>query len=151
MSLFHIETAGLEETKSAFDELQAKLGAIDKGELRAASVGLSGELAGALQANAAASGVPVAARVARSVRAKAGGWPGVSIGGAVPAGRDGTIAAKLLWGSERGPASSPNRFAVAPNAGGYWIAPTTAAFKAGPGMARFRAVVDELIGKVKLD
>lgn len=151
MSLFHVETKGLEETKAAFDELTATLHEIDKGELRAASVAAAGELVGALRAAAAGSGVPVASRVAESVRPKAGGWPGVTIGGAIPVGRGGAIAAKLLWGSERGPAGEPNRFGVSPNAGGYWIAPTTAAFKAGPAMARFRETVDKLIAKAKLD
>jgi hypothetical protein len=151
VSLFHVETEGLEETKAAFDELRKGLDAIDAGELRAASVEASTELAARLRAAASSSGVPVAPRVAQSVRPKLGGWPGVTIGGGVPVGRRGAIAAKLLWGSETGPAGDPNHFAVAPNAAGYWITPTTKAFKSGPGMARFRDAVDKLIHRTNLD
>ena len=147
MSLFHVETTGLEETKRAVDELRADLAAIDAGELRAASVEASTALANELRAAASSSGVPVASRVAESVRPKAGGWPGVTIGGTVPVGRYGAIAAKLLWGSERGPAGAVNHFGVAANPGGYWITPTTKAFKTGPAMAIFRKAVDKLVTK----
>ena len=151
MSLFHVETSGLEETKAAVDELRASLDAIDAGELRAASVEASQALAAALRASASSSGVPVAPRVAQSVRAKAGGWPGVTIGGAIAVGRRGAIAAKLLWGSETGPAGDPNHFGVAPNPAGYWIGPTTKAFKAGPAMGLFQKAVDALVRKSGLD
>lgn len=151
MSAFHVETQGLEETKRAFDELRSSLDAIDRGELRAESAAASAELAGRLRAAASASGVPVAPRVAQSVRPKQGGWPGVTIGGTVPVGRRGAIAAKLMWGSEHGPAGEPNRFAVGPNGAGYWITPTVKTFKAGPAMRRFADAVDRLIAKAQLD
>ena len=151
MSLFHVETEGLEETKAAVDKLRAGLRGVAAGELRAASVEASNELAGALRVAAGGSGVPVASRVAGSIRAKAGGWPGVSIGGTIPVGRYGAIAAKLLWGSEHGPAGEPNHFAVGSNSAGYWIAPTVKAFKSGPAMRRFQKAVDELVAKANLD
>ena len=150
MSLFHVETEGVEETKAAFDELSKSLGDVQKGELRAASVEASEELATTLRAAAAGSGVPVASRVAASVQAKAGGWPGVSIGGAIAVGRYGAIAAKLLWGSEHGPAGEPNHFAVGSNPAGYWIAPTVKAFQSSRAMAHFQKAVDGLIGKAHL-
>ena len=152
MSGFYVETEGLDETKAAIDELRHGLGDVKAGALRAASVEGSGELAGLLAAAAAGSGVPVASRVAGSIRpSNRGGWPGVTIGGTIPVGRYGAIAAKLLWGSEHGPAGEPNHFAVCSNGAGYWIAPTCKAFKTGPAMARFRAAVAELIGKANLD
>ena len=150
MSLFHVETEGLEETQRAFDELRASLQGVQAGALRAASVDVSNGLATALRAAASSSGVPVAPRVAESIRPKAGGWPGVAIGGTVAVGRYGAIAAKLLWGSEHGPAGEPNHFAVGPNGAGYWIAPTVKAYKTGPAMARFRKAVAELVAKANL-
>jgi hypothetical protein len=151
MSLFHVETAGLEETKAAFDKLIAGLDAPDAGILRSASSEASAELARRLVAAASSSGVPVASRVARSVRPKAGGWPGVSIGGGVPVGRHGAIAAKLLWGSEHGPSGAINHFGVGPNGAGYWIAPTVKAFKAGQAIARFKRAIADLVAKTGLD
>ena len=48
-----------------------------------------------------------------------------------------------MWGSEHGPKSDPNRFAVAPNTGGYWIAPTVTRFKDSEAVPVYqRAVVD---------
>jgi hypothetical protein len=150
MSTFAVE--GLDETTAALAELQRSLRAVKSGELRAASVEASSALAGELRAAAGSCGVPVASRVAGSIRpTNRDGWPGVSIGGYVAVGRYGAIAAKLLWGSERGPAGEPNHFAVGSNAAGYWIAPTCKAFKSGPAMARFQAAVDRLIGEAHLD
>lgn len=146
MSTFTVDMQGLAETQRGLDELQAALARPSSGKLRATSTALTGELAGMLRAAAASSGVPVAARVAKSIKpASRGSWPAVQVGGAVPVGRYGAIAAKLLWGSERGPAGDPNRFAVEPNAAGYWIAPTVRLFKDGPGMRAFTAAVDALI------
>ena len=150
MSSFTVE--GLGETSAAIAELRKNLGDVKAGELRSASVEASGELAGLLAAAASSSGVPVASRVAASIRPSSrDGWPGVSIGGTVPVGRYGAIAAKLLWGSEHGPAGEPNHFGVSSNSAGYWIAPTCKAFKTGPAMARFQAAIDRLISKARLD
>ena len=79
-------------------------------------------LAPALVAAAAASGVPVASRVARSVRVQAGARPTVSVGGSQAVGRAGAPAYRLVWGSERG-GYDPNHFVVG-RGPGYWIKPT---------------------------
>jgi len=148
MSSFSVDMQGMKETQRALDVLERALHHPSGGELRATADGLRGELVGALVAAAGGSGVPVASRVAQSIRPSSqGSWPAVSIGGGVPVGRYGAIAAKLLWGSERGPAGEPNRFAVSPNGAGYWIAPTVKAFKDGPGMRAFTKAVDALAAK----
>jgi len=55
------------------------------------------------------------------------------------------VAGALVWGSERGPASDPNRFAVSPNGGGYWIAPTVERFGRSDAVESYkRAVFDTL-------
>jgi len=116
-----ITVEGVHETQKAFDGLGDDLkpgGAVT--ELGGNAV--AELLAPALVAAAAASGVPVAPAVAASVRVQAGTRPAVSIGGSQRVGRYGAPAYKLVWGSEHGPASDPNHFAVAPGPG-YWIKP----------------------------
>jgi hypothetical protein len=147
MSSFSVDMQGMKETQRALDELERALHRPSAGELRATADGLRGELVGALVAAAGSSGVPVASRVAQTIRPSAeGSWPAVSIGGSTPVGRYGAIAAKLLWGSEHGAQSDPNRFAAGPSAG-YWIAPTVKRFKDGPAMRAFTKAVDGVAAK----
>ena len=116
-----VTVEGVKETQKALDGVGDDLkpgGAVTE----LAGNAIAELLVPALVAAAAASGVPVAPRVARSVRVERGARPAVSIGGSTPAGRDGSPAYKLVWGSERGPASDPNHFAVPPGPG-YWIKP----------------------------
>ncbi len=109
--VFRVE--GLSETEHALagvaDDLKPG-GAVDA----EAGNAVAELLAPALVAAAASSGVPVASRVARSIRVKPGPRP---------TGRDGAPAYQLVWGSEHGPAGEPNHFAV-PHGPGYWIKPT---------------------------
>jgi hypothetical protein len=93
-------------------------------------------LAPALVAAALASGVPVAPRVARSIRITPGARPTVSIGGAEAVGRDGAPAYHLVWGSEHGPAGEPNHFGV-PHGPGYWIKPAVDRVKDAQAPAAF--------------
>ena len=139
-----VELEGLTETLKAFNGLQADLKKEANSELRTAAGSCADGLARALRAAASSSGVPVAPRVARSIKVKKDRIPVVSIGGKmkVGTGKRGAAAA-LVWGSERGPASEPNHFGVAANSSGYWIAPTVAAFGEGPALQTYqRAVVD---------
>lgn len=96
-------------------------------QLRAAAKTCAGTLASRLTRAAASSGVPVAPRVARSIRVKSDRIPVVSIGGPAKVGREGAPAGLLVWGSEQGPKGDVNHFGVPPSSG-YWIAPTVAAF-----------------------
>lgn len=102
-------------------------------------------LAPQLVAAAAASGVPVAPRVARSVRVQPGPRPTVSIGGAQAVGRGGAPAYKLAWGSEHGPAGEPNHFGVA-HGSGYWIKPTVDRVKNSSGQLPFDLAI---AGRIK--
>lgn len=101
-------------------------------QLRAAAGQCAGALAGRLKVAAESSGVPVAPKVARSVRVASDRLPVVRIAGG-----------PLLWGSEHGPKTAPNRFAVPGNPSGYWIAPTVDAFAGAEAVEIYkRAVVD---------
>jgi hypothetical protein len=147
MSMFSVETQGLAETNRALDGVRADLAKREAGELRAAGEDSSRDLSVLLVAGAGSSGVPVAPLVARSVRPVSAGKPAVSIGGGLPVGRYGAPAARLLWGSEHGPAGEPNHFAVAANAGGYWIKPTLERFKRAGAVKRYQTAVDRIIAK----
>jgi hypothetical protein len=105
--------------------------------IRDAAGQCASELLPFLEASARSSGVPVAPRVARSMRVKRDRLPVVSIGGATPVGRRGARAGALVWGSEQGPKGSVNHFAVSPGPG-YWIAPAVEAFKRGRAVATFQ-------------
>jgi hypothetical protein len=129
-----VTVSGVRETKAALDGLADDLlpgGAA----IRDAGNACAAELVPALRASASASGVPVAPRVARSIKARPGG--SVSIGDSTAVGRHGAPAYQLVWGSEHGPAGDPNHFAVPPGPG-YWIKPAVDRFKAGPALATFR-------------
>lgn len=137
-----LEIDGLMETLQAFKGLELELRKEANGELRQAGQACARVLAVELKSAAAASGVPVAPRVARSIRAKSDRIPVVSIGGATRVGRRGAPAGSLVWGSEQGPKGSTNHWAVAPSSG-YWIAPTVKAFADNGAVPIYlRAVVD---------
>jgi hypothetical protein len=131
-----VELEGMTETLKAVrgikDALERKEA---NAELRRAARECAGSLAADLARAAAGCGVPVAPRVARSIRVKSDRLPSVSIGD--------RATGPLVWGSEQGPKSDPNRFAVSPNASGYWIAPTVARFQGAQAVTIYqRAVVD---------
>jgi len=141
---------GLVETLAAFRGLEADLRRQANGELRAAARTCASELVGELRQAAGACGVPVAARVARSIRVKNDRLPAVSIGGSRKVGKAGAPASVLLWGSEHGPAGDVNHFGVDANAAGYWIAPTTARFKTGRAMDAYRGAVADIMRRYRL-
>lgn len=146
-----VEMDGMMETLKAFRALDADLRRTANGELREAAAKTATELVVGLQAAASSSGVPVAPRVARSIRVKSDRLPVVSIGGAmkVGTGKRGNAGA-LVWGSEQGPKSDPNRFGVAPNPAGYWIAPAVQRFTEGPALDNFRRAVAAIMRKYGL-
>lgn len=117
-------------------------------ELRQAARSCATRLAADLVRAADASGVPVAPRVAKSVRVKGDRVPVVSIGGPKRVGTGKghrASAAAILWGSEQGPKSEPNHFAVAPNPAGYWIAPTVERFGNSDALPIFQRAVYEIL------
>lgn len=87
--------------------------------------------------------MPVARRVATSIRVKSDRIPAVSIGGPKKVGAGGAPAGLLVWGSEQGPKSEPNRFGVEPSSG-YWIKPTVARFQADEAVVVYKRAVYEL-------
>jgi hypothetical protein len=133
-----LEVDGLTETLKAVQGLDRDLErpAANK-QLRGAAGDCARGLSVALVSAASASGVPVAPKVATSIRVKSDRLPSVSIG-------SGKLA-PLLWGSEQGPKSEPNRFAVEPNLGGYWITPTVHRFGEGPALDLYRRAVFEIL------
>jgi hypothetical protein len=131
-----IELEGMIETLRAVNAIKdAHEKKETNAQLRGAARECAARLVGDLRSAAASSGVPVAPRVARTAKVKGDRIPVVSIGDAK--------TGPLKWGSEQGPKSAPNRFAVSPNLGGYWIAPTVKRFGEGPAPEVYkRAVVD---------
>jgi hypothetical protein len=137
-----LEVDGLMETLKAFRGLEADLRAEANGELRDAADQCARGLTVELVSAAGSSGVPVAPRVARSIRVKRDRIPVVSIGGATRVGARGGTAGALVWGSEQGPKGGVNHFAVPPSSG-YWISPAVKRFGEGRAVDVFRrAVVD---------
>lgn len=130
-----VAVEGLSETEHALSGVADDLkpgGAVDA----EAGNAVAELLAPMLVAAAAASGVPVAPRVARSVQVRPGPRPVVSIGGYQAVGRGGAPAYILAWGSEHGPSGEPNHFGV-PRGPGYWIKPTVDRVKATTAPAAF--------------
>lgn len=123
-----IEVDGLKETLKAVSKVEAELRPTVNAMIRDAADRCAGELVPHLTAAAATSGVPVAPRVARSIRVKRDRMPTVSIGGSTPVGRHGARAGVLVWGSEKGPAGDVNHFGVPPGSG-YWIKPAVERFQ----------------------
>jgi len=137
-----LEIDGLMETLQAFKGLEAELRKEANGELREAGQQCARVLATELKAAASSSGVPVASRVARSIRAKSDRIPVVSIGGGMRVGIRGAPAGALVWGSEQGPKGGTNHWGVPPSSG-YWIAPTVKQFGQNKAVPIYlRAVVD---------
>jgi hypothetical protein len=110
------------ETLKAVRGVQADLRPGVNNELRDAAGSSADGLKTALTAAASSSGVPVAPRVARSIRVLRDRIPVVSIGGSASVGRRGAPAGRLVWGSEQGPKGSINHWGVPPGSG-YWIKP----------------------------
>jgi hypothetical protein len=138
-----VELDGIFETLAAFRGLSADLRKEANSELRVAAKTCATVLAGRLSRAAASSGVPVAARVARSIRVKSDRVPVVSIGGATKVGAGGAPAGVLVWGSEQGPKGEVNHFGVPPSSG-YWIAPTVAAFQGAEAIEIYKRAVFDL-------
>lgn len=143
-----VEIDGMMETLTAFRALEADLRKEANTELRQAAKTCAGQLAAGLARAASSSGVPVAPRVAQSITVKSDRIPVISIGGAkkVGTGKRGNAGA-LVWGSEQGPKGDPNRFGVAPNLAGYWIAPTVERFQSGPAIPTYQRAVFDLLRK----
>lgn len=142
-----VQLEGVDETLRALDDVERDLA---HGKRLAAARGdVARRLASALEHAAGSSGVPVAPRVASSISVTPAG---VAIGGGkmVGTGKRG-YAAVLVWGSERGPASDPNRFAVAPNSAGYWIAPTAKRFRERDAVDAYRRAVDQTVRDAGLE
>jgi len=145
-----IEIDGLTETLGATRELETALRRQTNSELRRAAGDCARALVGELHAAAARSGVPVAPRVARSVRVKSDRLPVVAMGGRRKVGRNGATAASLFWGSEHGPASDINRFGVPPRPDGYWVAPTVARFASNRAVGVYLTQVAAILRRVGL-
>jgi hypothetical protein len=130
-----VEIDGLVETMRAVQSLSRDFERpAANAELRRAAGRCASSLSGRLAGAAAASGVPVAPKVARSIGVRSDRLPVVSITG------PGT-----LWGSEHGPKSSPNHFAVPSNSSGYWITPTVNRFGSGEAVVAYRRAVFEIL------
>jgi hypothetical protein len=141
-----LEIDGLIETIGAVRGLESDLRSQTNKELRTAARECATRLAANLSRAAEQSGVPVAPRVAKSIRVKSDRVPVVVVGGPkkVGSGKRGAAAA-LVWGSEHGPKSDPNRFGVAPDPAGYWIAPTVAAFSGSQALSVYKRAVYEIL------
>jgi hypothetical protein len=140
---------GLTETLRAFQGLERDIRRQANGELRAAAGTCASGLVDELRAAAGGSGVPVAPRVARSVRIKSDRLPAVSIGGAIRVGRRGAPASRLLWGSEHGPRGAVNHFGVAPGPG-YWIKPTVERFGKSRAVDAYKRAVVSIMRHYRL-
>lgn len=144
-----VEIDGLMETLKATRGLEKDLRSEANAELRSAAKSCASGLAADLVRAAEASGVPVAPRVARSLRVKSDRIPVVSIGGATRVGRRGAPAGSLVWGSEQGPKSDPNRWGIPPSAG-RWIAPTVSRFASSEAVAVYKRAVLDVLKKWRL-
>lgn len=145
----NIEVEGLMETIKSFSEIEAEFRKQANGELRTAAGDCARMLVGKLQTSAAASGVPVAPRVASATRVKSDRLPVVSIGGSKRVGIRGAPASRLLWGSEHGPKGDVNHFGVPPSSG-YWIKPAVERFKGNEAIRIYRGKVAEIMRKYGL-
>lgn len=148
---FQVQILGMTETLRATSGLEADLRREANRELRQAAGACAGGLQARLVAAALGSGVPVAGRVASSIRIKSDRLPSVTIGGTKRVGRHGAPAARLVWGSEHGPAAGGrNRFGVARKTSGYWIAPTVARFKESSAVAIYTRAVYSILHRWRL-
>jgi len=117
--------------------------------IRDAAGQCAGELVPYLEASAARSPTRVARRVARSIAVRRDRLPTVSIGGSASVGAGGAAAARLVWGSEQGPKSSPNHWGAPPSSG-YWIAPAVAAFGRGRAVPIFKRALVVIFKRYRL-
>ena len=140
-----IEVDGLTETLKAFQTLEREFARpAANAQLRDAAGRCAEGLRGELVRAASSSGVPVAPRVARSIRVKRDRIPVVSIGGATRVGRTGGQAGSLVWGSEQGPKGAVNHWGVPPSSG-YWIAPAVKRFGDGDAVTVYKRAVYEIL------
>ena len=144
-----VEIEGIFETLAATKELERGLRIETNGKIRAAAKTAATVLAAQLARAASGSGVPVAPRVARSIRVKSDRIPVVSIGGGARVGRNGGSAGALVWGSEQGPKGGVNHFAVPPSSG-YWIAPTVEEFSRSDAVEIYKRAIVDLLQETKL-
>ncbi len=149
-TLLPLEIEGLQETLKAVQTLEADLRKTTNRELRTAAGECARGLVGDLVAAASASGVPVAKRVASSIRVKSDRLPSVTIGGTRKVGSGGASAGALVWGSEHGPAGDVNHFGVDARPSGYWIAPTVERFAGGRALVAYRQAVHAILSRRKL-
>lgn len=142
-----VSAEGVTETLKAFQALEADLARpAANAQLREAAGESADGLQGELVRSARSSGVPVAGRVASTIRVKRDRIPAVEIGGSAPVGRYGAPASELLWGSEHG----GHNFGVG-RGPGYWIAPAVKRYGEGPALAIYRRAVADLIHDSGLD
>jgi hypothetical protein len=138
-----VEADGLMESLKAFQGLQADCRRGANSELRVAAGRCARALVGLLVRAAHGCGVPAAPLAVQGIRVKSDRVPVVSIGSSRKVGRNKVPSARLLWGSEQGPKSDPNRWAVPPSAG-YWVAPTVREFAATGAVTEFRRALYEI-------
>lgn len=141
----NIDVEGLTETLRAFKGLEADIRRQANGELRKAAGECASGLVDALRASASGSGVPVAPRVASSVKVKSDRLPSVAIGGNKRVGIRGGRAGALVWGSEKG----GKHFGVAKSSG-YWIKPAVDRFKANDAIRIYRGEVAAIMRRYGL-
>ena len=140
-----IEVEGLTETLKAFQTLEREFARPAANvRLRDAAGRCASGLVDELVRAAGSSGVPVAPRVARSIKVKRDRIPVVSIGGATRVGRYGGAAGSLVWGSEQGPKGAVNHWGV-PAGPGYWIAPAVKQYGEGGAVTTYRRAVYEVL------
>jgi hypothetical protein len=136
------------QTMKAIQGVQSDLRPDANNELRDNAGKSAEELRNELIAAAGSSGVPVAPRVARSIKVKRDRIPVVSIGGGMRVGREGAPAGVLVWGSEQGPKGAINHWGVPPSSG-YWIAPAVKRYE-GKALDNFRRGVAAVFRKYGL-
>jgi hypothetical protein len=140
-----IDVQGLDETLAAIQTLERDFArpAANR-QLRDGAGTCAGRLGDELRHSAASSGVPVAPRVASSIRVKRDRIPAVEIGGGQAVGRTGGLASDLVWGSEQGPKGEVNHFGVPPSSG-YWIAPAVERFGSSGAVDVYRRACADVI------
>ena len=129
----------------ALSQVDAELRKNTNKRLRQAAAECARGLVGELRHAALSSPTPQAALVGRTVKVASDRVPAVRIGGPRGVGSRKTPAGRLLWGSERG---GPNFVASA--GGAYWIAPTLAAYNAGPAPAVYLRAVAGILSDAKV-
>ena len=118
------------------------------GELRAGTKAIANDLLiPELKAAAAASGVPIAAAMAATARARADRVVVVKIGAANPKlsgfrrGKDAKYRTGMAWGSEHG----GGHYGADRNSAGYWVRPLVTGTEL---FGKVRDAYDDLIGRI---